>query len=172
MVKTPFRIMAVAVTLGVLAACATIMKGPNHMMTVSSTPSQATVVVQRAGVMGPGLQIFSGPTPATVKLPKNEEYVVTISLAGYKEVQIPVIKDGVEPYFWGNILCGGIPGGVVDLITGAMYKMVPESINVTLERGVLPGSTETQLYVAFRISDDKGDVRAFAVPMIQNVNTH
>lgn len=118
------------------------------------------------------MQVFEGTTPATVNLPKKEEYVVTISLAGYQEVQVPVVKDAIEGYFWGNILCGGIPGGVIDLITGAMYKMVPESINVTLQRGRLPGDSGTRLYLIFRISDEKGDIRAFALPMIKEVAKH
>jgi hypothetical protein len=39
----------------------------------------------------------------------------------------------IEPWFWGNILFGGIIGSVTDAVTGAMYEYAPDQYLVTLE---------------------------------------
>jgi len=113
------------------------------------------------------MKVYEGVTPAQIKLSKKYEYMVTISAQGYKQIKVPVTQDGIEGMFFLNFVCGGLIGFVVDYVDGAMYKMEPESISVTLQVASLPGQPANRLYAVFRTPDRNGDVHAFAVPMIR-----
>ncbi|QYO64364.1 hypothetical protein [Leptolyngbya sp. 7M] len=84
--------------------------------------------------------------PTTITLDNSYDYALTFSADGYQieQVQITRVLRGM---FWGNILFGGIIGGAVDAGTGAMWRLVPESITVTLtplKPGEAPRQTSTQ----------------------------
>ncbi|QYU70555.1 hypothetical protein J4558_10735 [Leptolyngbya sp. 15MV] len=84
--------------------------------------------------------------PTTVTRDNSYDYALTFSADGYQieQVQITRVLRGM---FWGNILFGGIIGGAVDAGTGAMWRLVPESITVTLtplKPGEAPRQTSTQ----------------------------
>jgi len=160
------------VAAAVVVSCATIIKGSNHTLSVNSSPPSAAVVITRAAVIGEGMRIFEGTTPATVKLSRKEEYVVSISMRGYREVKVPVVHAGVEEWFFANIVCGGLIGLVVDYADGAMYKMAPETINVTLQTASLPSQPAGELYAVLRLADENGAVRAIATPMIRDTRAN
>ena len=149
-----------------LSGCAAIIKGTKHSVDVSSTPASAQITINRVSNGGGGLEIFSGTTPATVELSKKNEYVVMIALDGHKEMKVPVTHTGIEGWFWANILCSAPAGLLVDYVTGAMNKMEPSTINVTLESASLPGQPANQLYATFRALDAQGNLRSMAIPMI------
>ncbi len=156
-------ILSLIVALLVLG-CASIMKGTKQSVTLSSSPSQASVVIKTPG----GMTFFEGVTPATVKLPKKNEYIVTVALAGYKDATANITKDGIEGWFWGNILCGGIIGIIVDASNGAMNKLGPDQISVQLMTAALPGQ-EDALYVIFQALDSNGQLRNLSVPVLKDV---
>lgn len=88
--------------------------------------------------------MFEGTTPASVNLKRKYKYNVTVNMMGYKEKTV-MVDQTLNMMVLGNILCGGIPGGVVDALTGAMWVLEPEQIVVTLEMAALDGGSE-ELY--------------------------
>jgi hypothetical protein len=144
--------------------CATIMKGTKQKVLLSSTPSQAKVIIKTVS----GMTAFEGTTPATAELSKKDEYIVTVSLAGYKDKSVNITQEGIEGWFWGNLLCGGVIGIVVDVTNGAMHKLSPEQINVELTTAQIPGQ-EDAVYVVFYALDRQGQLRSLAVPMQRDV---
>jgi hypothetical protein len=149
----------------IISGCATIMKGSDQEVRIDSVPSQAKVSVKTMG----GVTFWEGVTPARVKVPKKNEYIVTISLQGYKESTVNITQSGIEGWFWGNLLCGGVIGIVVDAVNGAMHKMSPDEISVTLTTASL-GNNQSALYAVFHALDNNGELRNLVVPMIKDYN--
>ena len=118
-----------------LAGCATIISGTSDTVTVKSAPEGAQIsITNRAGE-----KIHTGTTPATVTLKrgagyfKSEAYQIVIEKDGFKPYQF-VLAGQVSGWYVANILFGGLIGLlVVDPITGAMYRLTPESTDVVLE---------------------------------------
>ena len=99
-----------------LSACASIVDGrPDNVMLRTSDNSRAEVTVHAK----------SGPqtlfTPGVVKLEKSCR---DISLTVMEDKQIHesngVIHSGVNPWVFGNVVFGGLPGLAVDAVTGAL----------------------------------------------------
>ncbi len=144
-----------------LSGCASIIHGTRQEVTINSTPPEGDVVVKKEG----GVEVFQGRTPATCTLERKYTYDVTINLAGYQEAKVHISKD-MDPIYLGNVICGGIIGLVVDAVNGAMYKLVPEIIQVTLvEASINHG--ESEVYVVCRIVDDEGQLRTLVFPLIK-----
>jgi hypothetical protein len=84
--------------------------------------------------------VHRGKTPATVTLKtgegyfKGKEYTVLIRKEGYEEQSV-VIRKELNGWYLGNILFGGLIGLlVVDPLTGAMWTLTPQDINVNLNQ--------------------------------------
>jgi hypothetical protein len=77
----------------------------------------------------------AGSVPASVRLPRKNEYQINISLDGF-ETRTLALTRGTNGWIWGNLLFGWIVGFAVDFLTGSAYKLEPAIVNVTLERGV------------------------------------
>ena len=122
-------------------SCAFLITKDSQDVSVNSQPIGAKLVVKTTG----GVPVFEGETPASIRLKRKNTYVVTVSMEGYKEQSIQIDKT-INPYILGNFLCGGIPGLVVDGITGAMWNLEPEQIIITLQVGSIDGK-ENQLFV-------------------------
>lgn len=152
----------VGVFIFIISGCATIIKGTNQNISIQSNPSNAKVVVKTTG----GIEVFNGVTPASAKLPKKKEYVVTVTLDGYKEETV-MISQSFEAWTIGNIICGGIIGLIVDAVDGAMWKLEPDQIMVTMATASLENG-ETRLYAVFYALDSNGQLRSTAIPMIKD----
>jgi hypothetical protein len=105
---------------------------------------------------------YAGDSPAIVKLPRKHSYTVTVQAGGYAS-QTLVITREFNAWFIGNILFGGIPGGVVDAITGAMWNLEPSLLTVTLERVSAQGGQG--LEVVFTSLDEAAQGRTLRVPI-------
>jgi hypothetical protein len=66
-------------------------------------------------------------TPATVTLRRKDKlifparYTATIEAPGYQPASVP-IRSTINPWILGNVVVGGIPGLVVDNVTGAAWR--------------------------------------------------
>jgi hypothetical protein len=113
-------------------ACATIAGGGTSQgVSVSSEPSSASFVVKSSS----GIQMASGQTPQTIKLPRKNEYQIEFSVPGYRSQSIALTK-GLNGWVWGNLVIGWIPGFIVDFASGSANKLEPSVVQVTLQRGV------------------------------------
>ncbi len=127
--------MAAAVAVAI-AGCATIMGSPTQLMPISSTPSDATVVITDEK----GHEVFKGTTPTSVTLHKStgsywgkKNYVVSISKPGFDTQTIPVQASANGWYILGNFVFGGLIGWfIVDPLNGHMYTLSPENVASSL----------------------------------------
>lgn len=119
-----------------LVGCATIMGTPTHLMPISSTPSDANIVI----IDEKGTEVFKGTTPTSVTLPKSDgsywggkSFTVQISKPGYDTQKIPVKANANGWYIGGNLVFGGLIGWlIVDPLSGNMYSLSPETISSSL----------------------------------------
>ena len=117
-----------------LSSCASIVSKSRYPISINSTPSEAKITITDKK----GIEIFTGSTPATVKLNAGAGF---FSKARY---QVKFEKDGFQPrtvpidfkldgWYFGNILVGGVVGMlIIDPATGAMFKLDTEFLNETL----------------------------------------
>ncbi len=118
-----------------LTGCASILSKSMYPVTINSHPDEATIVIKDER----GLQMYKGQTPATLTLAAGEayfhakSYTVTFSKPGY-EKQTAVIKAGLDGWYIGNLIFGGLIGVlIVDPLTGAMFSL-PKELTVTLAK--------------------------------------
>lgn len=118
------------------AGCASIVSQSTYPVTFNSTPAGARVEVTNKA----GATVFSGTTPATASLASGssyftkETYTAKVQKEGYEPRQ-EIITTSINPWFWGNILFGGVIGAlIVDPLTGAMYEVDQQSYTTALER--------------------------------------
>jgi len=109
------------------ASCATITRGVNDKLTVTSDPSGANVVLSTGE---------RGVTPTKfVKERKTGPFTVTVSLPGYvpQTVRVESKFGGTGGgAMAGNVLFGGAIGMGVDAGTGAYKSLYPNPVSVHL----------------------------------------
>ena len=162
--KEAVQMLALLVVLALVAVgCATIMKGSDQEVRINSSPAGAKVTIKTVG----GVTVYEGTTPVKTKIPKKNQYVVTVSMQGYKDATANITQESIEGWFWGNILCGGIIGIIVDATNGAMHHLGPEEVMVSLSTAYLDGNQKV-LYAVFQALDSQGQLRSLAVPLMEN----
>ena len=82
------------------SGCATIISGTKQVMTFQSNPSDAEIVINGTSV---------GVTPLSVTIARKKGTQVLVKKAGFRE-QSFVLKHTLEPWFWGNVIFGGLFG--------------------------------------------------------------
>jgi hypothetical protein len=110
-----------------LPACATITRGSSQEFTVESTPPGARVSTSN------GFQCDA--TPCTFRMPRKDEFRATVSLDGYVSQEHSIgsgISGGGAAGLAGNVVFGGIIGGVVDASSGALNDLTPNPLVVIL----------------------------------------
>ena len=105
-----------------LSGCATIFTGNTQAVSIQSEPSGATVQVD-------GIQM--GTTPCQVVLSRGSSQSLQVSKAGY-ETKTVVLGSKFNGWFLANLIFGGIIGMIVDIATGAIVWVDPESVMVRL----------------------------------------
>jgi hypothetical protein len=120
------------------SGCASILSESQYPVTINSHPDGATILVKDER----GLQLYRGKTPTTLTLKSGEayfhgkEYTVTFSKDGYEE-QTAFVTKALDGWYIGNIVFGGLIGIlIVDPLTGAMWKLSPKYLTVTLAEKV------------------------------------
>jgi hypothetical protein len=107
-----------------LSACATVIRGTKQKFEIVTAPPGADVSLST------GVTCVS---PCTLKLKRKYGFTATISMAGYQTVEVQVeSKFNGAGAAAGNIIAGGIIGGVVDATNGSLMTLKPNPINVTL----------------------------------------
>ena len=105
-----------------LKGCASIVSGTTQEMTFQSNPEDVLVTVNGKVV---------GKTPTTVQLDRKSGQAVVFSKDGYKPITMQM-ETTIEPWFWGNIILGGLLGSTTDGLSGAVIKYSPNQYLVSL----------------------------------------
>lgn len=112
-----------------LSSCATLTRGTEEALEIRTDPSGAIAKIFPTGEMC--------QTPCALVKKRKDEFVVRIEKEGYKPVEVPVrsvIADSGAAGMAGNVILGGIIGAGIDAISGATKKLVPNPIDVKLEK--------------------------------------
>ena len=114
-----------------LSSCASIVSRPSRDVSIQSNPSGLSFAVLDKD----GQTLHSGTTPQVVRLSARggyfqpAKYTVQVK-RGNKVVGTHQVTAGINGWYFGNILIGGLVGMlIVDPLTGAMYRM-PAEISV------------------------------------------
>ena len=130
--KQPSLLLILA---GMLASgCAYILSTDSQDISISSTPGGAQVVIKTTG----GIEVFTGTTPAQAHLKRKNEYIIDVTLDGHTPKQIH-LEQSINPATFWNLLIGGIPGWIIDGVSGAIWKLEPETITITLQTASING---------------------------------
>lgn len=113
-------LMLVLCALIMLASgCATIATGKFQNVPITSDPPGAKVRADTGE---------STTTPGGLLLYRNKSYNLTAEYPG-SEPQQAQLKNKVQGWFWGNILLGGIVGGIVDIASGSCDELLPKKVH-------------------------------------------
>ncbi len=132
------------------SGCAYILSTDSQDISISSSPAGAQVVIKTTG----GIEVFSGTTPAQAHLKRKNEYIVDVTLDGHAPKQIH-LSHSINPATFWNLLIGGIPGWIIDGVTGAIWKLEPETITITLQTASIDG--EDHQVLVFSWLDSNGE---------------
>lgn len=102
-----------------MTGCATIITGKHEKVKVTSNPPGATVRTDSGEII---------KTPGNFTLERNEDHVLVAEYPG-AESQQKNVKHGVQGWFFGNIIFGGIIGGVVDIVSGSCDHLSPKEVH-------------------------------------------
>jgi hypothetical protein len=105
-----------------LGGCATVLNGTNVDYMTQTDPTGADIVFLN------GLKCSS---PCTLELKRGADTRVDISKPGYEPVYV-LVQSRLAGSAFGNILAGGIIGGVVDGGNGASNTLYPRPLKVRL----------------------------------------
>ncbi len=108
--------------LTLITGCASIVTGRDQTLTFNSEPDGATVTVAGKVV---------GKTPLSVQINKGKNQSLTFEKEGYKTYTTQ-LSTTMNPWFWGNIVIGGLLGSTTDGASGAINEFSPDQYFVTL----------------------------------------
>lgn len=125
-IKAALRLSAVAVAAVSLPACATVVRGIHEDYHVESTPPGASVQTSTG---------YTCTTPCTMRLPRKNEFDITVALDGYKTYSMRIVNEisgAGAAGLVGNAVVGGPLGVGVDVVTGASQDLKPNPLIVNL----------------------------------------
>ncbi len=105
-----------------MTGCATIFSGNTDKVTITSSPSEATVTING---------VPRGTTPLMLELDKGSSYNVEIKKEGYETKHATIANKVGAGWVVLDVFTGLVPL-VVDIITDAWYKLTPTEVHVNL----------------------------------------
>ena len=115
-----------------LSGCATVLNGVNQPVEFQSEPDGATITT---------LAGQTCTTPCAFEMRRGDDNMVTFTASGYEPVTI-YLQSRTGGSVAGNLLAGGIIGGVVDASNGASNNLYPDPVYI---RMAVAGSGEPAL---------------------------
>lgn len=109
-----------------LSACATITRGTRQNYVIETDPAGAQVALST------GQHCTS---PCHLRLKRKNEFTVTATMDGYQPAEARVessVRAGGVAGVAGNVIFGGIIGGVVDATNGSMNDLRPNPLRITM----------------------------------------
>ena len=105
-----------------LTSCGALFKGTTQTISVKSFQEGSTIEVDGQTYV----------SPALIELPRNQNYIVTISKEGYETEKIKINRTVSGGIVVLDILAGLVPV-IIDAAMGTWYNLSPEEINVNLK---------------------------------------
>jgi len=138
--KKVISAVALATAAFSVGGCATVMNGTSQPVAFKSDPEGAVIAL---------IDGQTCTTPCEYELKRGKDSMVTFTRQGFKPAKV-YIQSRTGGATFGNIIAGGIIGGVVDGSNGASNHLYPNPVYVRL---VAEGSTGEAVLL-----DKKGEV--------------
>lgn len=124
--KLSTSLCGVAVAALLLPGCATVTRGTKQKFVIESTPSEAQVALSTGATC---------VTPCKLKLKRKHGFDAKITKEGYEPAEVTVkskFSGGGAVAGAGNVLIGGVIGGIVDGTNGSLNNLEPNPLVVKL----------------------------------------
>jgi len=109
-----------------LAACATVTRGTRQNYVIETDPEGAQIALSTGQTC---------TSPCRLRLPRKHDFVVTATMAGFEPASVEVesrVRAGGVAGAAGNVLVGGIIGGIVDASNGSMNDLRPNPLRIEM----------------------------------------
>lgn len=159
--KNLYRLSALALMSVSLCACATVTRGTKQKIEFTSTPEGADVKTSEG---------YSCVTPCKAKLKRKTGFDAVFTKEGYEPTTVKVrskFSGGGAAAGAGNILLGGIIGGVVDGSNGSLNTLTPSPVNAVLVPLTISPSAEPMVTEAVAADAAPAADAAEAVPEVE-----
>jgi hypothetical protein len=105
-----------------LGGCATVLHGVNQNVEFKSDPSSATIRLAQGGTC---------VTPCEIEMRRGRDSMVTYTLEGFEPASV-YMQSRLNGAIAGNVIAGGLIGGIVDGANGASNSLHPNPVYVRL----------------------------------------
>ncbi|MCU6675529.1 hypothetical protein [Leclercia adecarboxylata] len=130
-IKSIASLLAAALSASCLSGCALIVDGKTQPVAIK-TNAPALYEVKNAD----GVVVSQGTAPTTVNLRRGDApYTVTLRRSNESMPNTGTINDNLNGWLWGDVACGIIICGGVDLATGAAWDLDNEIKVDTVSNG-------------------------------------
>lgn len=122
------RLAGVLLCAASLSACATITRGTRQNFVIETDPAGANVTLSTGQTC---------TSPCTLRLKRKHDFSVTATMAGYQDATAEVVsrmRAGGGAALAGNLVAGGVIGGVVDATNGSLNDLRPNPLRITMTR--------------------------------------
>ncbi|GHV59798.1 hypothetical protein FACS1894103_3940 [Campylobacterota bacterium] len=113
----------------VFSGCATLFNGNPQSISFDSKPQGASIKLDG---------VTHCTTPCTAQVARKVKSV-TVERNGYQTVNRNLTST-INPWFWGNIILGGLVGSTTDAATGSMNEFSPNNYFVELSPATAPAN--------------------------------
>ncbi len=120
--KKLIGIAAISILPVLTGGCATVLNGTSQDLSFQSEPEGATINIAQGGTCS---------TPCEYSMRRGNDSRIDFSKEGYKS-EFVYIQSRTGGSTFGNIIAGGIIGGVVDGSNGASNHLYPNPVYVRL----------------------------------------
>jgi hypothetical protein len=131
------KMLTIGLLLFMFSSCASIIKGGDQVMNIKTDPAQAKCVISN---LRSGQEVANVTTPSATILKKGDgyfskgSYKISCEKEGYEKKDVS-LEGNLSGCYIGNIVFGGLIGWfIVDPITGAMWNLEPENVDLTLSK--------------------------------------
>jgi hypothetical protein len=105
-----------------LGGCATIVHGVNQDVAFRSDPAGATIRLAQGGTC---------VTPCEIEMRRGRDSMVTYTMEGFEPASV-YVQSKLNGAIAGNVIAGGLIGGIVDGANGASNSLHPNPVYVRL----------------------------------------
>lgn len=131
--KNATTLLLTASILTSFTSCATIVHGTHQSVGIASSPSNASVWIDRN---------YQGNTPIIVEMSRKDNHFIRIELEGYEAYEATFSRK-MSGWVFGNIIFGGLIGLAVDAVSGGIYVLTPDQIQAELMANRMTYSKKT-----------------------------
>jgi hypothetical protein len=117
--------MCVLISSVLLCNCASIFSKSDYPVTFTAAKAKKVTVQNRVTKS----YVYSGMTPTTLTLSASQGYFKPAKYDIITAHGTQGLEASMDPWYAGNILIGGLIGGLIDPATGAMWKL-PKEVQV------------------------------------------